>query len=198
MSLLIFFSTQFIRNEFLEGQDPFKGFSCKERHSSLSKLHKIETALILLDPTKKRKLPELNVTPVQTKKRLGCRVSPTVQLSEPTLKRARLIFEDLEPCHTSTPLKKPSSSITPISNVQLMKRVSKPHEVVLLTETAQRDVKGWLEDLIKERQRLEERLRIVNQRHTILTNQKTMMEFSSKARYVYALELTHKNKQGFF
>lgn len=178
---------------FSEGQDPFKGFSCKEGHSSLSKLHKIETALILLDPTKKRKLPELNVTPVQTRKRLGCRVSPTVQLSEPTLKRARLIFEDLEPCHTSTPLKKPSSSITSISNVESpIKRVSKPLEVVLLTETAQRDVKGWLEDVMKERQRLEERLRIVDQRRTILTNQKTMMEFSSKARYVYALELTHK------
>lgn len=125
---------------------------------------------------------------------MGCRVSPTVQLSEPTLKRARLIFEDLKPCHTSTPLKKPSSSITSISNVQSpIKRVSKPLEVVLLTETVQRDVKGWLEDLMTERQRLEERLRIVDQRHTILTNQKTIMEFSSKARYVYALELTQNN-----
>lgn len=71
--------------------------------------------------------------------------------------------------------------------------MSEPLEVVLLTETVQRDVKGWLEDLMTERQRLEERLRIVDQRHTILTNQKTIMEFSSKARYVYALELTQNN-----
>lgn len=148
-------------------------------------MHKIESALTLLDSPKLSK-SVLNVTPIQTKKRLGCRISPSVQLSEPTLKRARLMFEDLEPCHTSTPLKQTHSSIISISHIQSsvkpVKRVVKPPEVFLLTETTQEDIKGCLEDLVNERQRLEERLKIVNQRHIILTNQKTMME--SKARHV--------------
>lgn len=153
-----------------------------------------------------------SVTPLQSsflkrsKKRLGCHFSPTIHVSETGLKRAKLIFEDLEPkpLQTSTPLKRDGNlakpvacDLTPIhkenvgsslfndfsfskSRSNLDSTITGTNNRYSLHKPSEGDVNMWLENLNYERRKLLERLRIVEEKQTILVNQRTISEYSTK------------------
>ncbi|XP_066256006.1 breast cancer type 2 susceptibility protein homolog [Euwallacea similis] len=165
----------------------------------------------ILEHSQKRNFSEVDCHPSISSqgisrgiKRLGYAFSPSIQISETGLKKARLMFEDLEPKsnYTSTPVKlyreKPKNcNLTPIHtfgrsgrnvNFEASKSFSMDRTLkgvndrFSLNKPSVGDVKEWLDELAHQRQVLEEKLRIVQERETILMNQRTMLHYSVEGR----------------
>ncbi|XP_066148459.1 uncharacterized protein [Euwallacea fornicatus] len=137
-------------------------------------------------------------------KRLGHAFSPSIQISETGLKRAKLMFEDLESKqnYTSTPVKfhrekSKNCDLTPIHNFgtsgrnvsfeasssfSMDRTLQGTNDRFSLNKPSVGDVKGWLDELANQRRVLEEKLRIVQERETILMNQRAMVHYSVKGQ----------------
>ncbi|CAG9763242.1 unnamed protein product [Ceutorhynchus assimilis] len=144
--------------------------------------------------------PDSDLLKKSSKKRLGCRGSytPTMSIPEKSLKRGRLMFEEIEEeleakrIRTSTPLKplaKPLlCDLTPIqknsfASSYMSKTLTSENNRLSLNKSTEGTVQDWLENLTKEKRLLEEKLRIINEKQTILTKQTTKTRISPGVLY---------------
>lgn len=173
--------------------------------------------------SRKRKISEvdsdyyisyLNGSSKRQRKRLGCFVSPSIQVQPSGMKTANHLFEELDPktFSTSTPVKlenlpKPlNCNLTPVPNARKKLDMFSPttHNTGLnlsqtirkslnptittvqssfsLSKPAEADVRVWLGSLDREKLRLQEQLRIVNEKQAILREQATTLDLPRKEK----------------